>query len=189
MKGRKLPQSSHPPGPPACYGLTCVSINPLEECGHSGELLSPARRRAGSEDLTATAIVLRPVGDPMPAARKLAFLQAAALEAAARDCPFRDKGYLVHGDLDHSIRIGTDRVLFDQFSNRGPIVFGRASDGGRGASFDESWSEELVGALEGDGNPTCIWCPRAMMDAGGEIVDMAAGDPLFGWNGSKDHDA
>jgi len=70
-------------GPDAGDGFTGMGIEGLDEFGHLGQSVGAAHRGARSQDLAAAAPVLPPEGDPVPRAAGFAFLETAALKAAA----------------------------------------------------------------------------------------------------------
>ena len=70
-------------GPGAGDRLSGMEIDGLEQCSHFGQSFGTAHGGAGSENLSAAAVVLPPERDPVPASRRFALLKTTALETAA----------------------------------------------------------------------------------------------------------
>src|SRR2546425_9328706 len=75
-----------------------MDVDGLEQCRHFGQSFRTADGGAGSEDLSASAVVLPPEHDPVPVSCRFALLKTTALEtpASARGCGFGDRN-VVHG--------------------------------------------------------------------------------------------
>ena len=63
--------------------LSGMDVDELKQCGHFGQSFGTAHRGAGPEDLSASAVVLPPEHDPVPASRRFALLKTTALETPA----------------------------------------------------------------------------------------------------------
>ncbi len=63
--------------------LPGMDVDGLKQCRHFGQSFGTAHGGAGSEDLSAAAVVLPPERDPVPASRGFALLKTTALETAA----------------------------------------------------------------------------------------------------------
>src|SRR3989441_10205321 len=60
-----------------------MDVDGLKQCRHFGQSFGTAHGGAGSEDLSASAVVLPPEHDPVPASRGFALLKTTALETPA----------------------------------------------------------------------------------------------------------
>src|SRR2546426_7016872 len=60
-----------------------MDVDGLKQCRHFGQSFGTAHGGAGSEDLSASAVVLPPEHDPVPASCRFPLLQTTALETAA----------------------------------------------------------------------------------------------------------
>src|SRR5438552_17729728 len=75
-----------------------MDVDGLEQCRHFGQSFRTADGGAGSEDLSASAVVLPPEHDPVPVSCRFELLKTTALEtpAAACGCGLGDRD-VVHG--------------------------------------------------------------------------------------------
>src|SRR3989442_14855051 len=60
-----------------------MDVDGLKQCGHFGQSFGTAHGGAGSEDLSAVAVILPPEHDPVPASCGFALLKTTALETPA----------------------------------------------------------------------------------------------------------
>src|SRR2546425_1277965 len=69
--------------PGATDSLPGMEVDGLKQCRHFRQSFGTAHGGAGSENLSAAAVVLPPEHDPIPASRRFALLKTTALETAA----------------------------------------------------------------------------------------------------------